>query len=364
MCILAQHQERLLQSGSLLHPANRKHFEDTLESQAEEDVRRELVHLQRAKATVTSICSTPRTARRPERRQQEHESAEPEPHAAHTDAGSDDPPESRGAMAVRTRAPCSARVTHRLVSCEVSSFRDPLAGAESSGTTFEHAADKHVMAQYGDGSDSPSSLGQDPHQDPLRSFSYITGTLEALTERAMREERQEAARTHGAGRGQGNNAPHAIWRHTSAPASAQVDAQAARKPGGARGDGTPAGLLDAFLRLLDGGADDQGAASTPAGPSYSREAELCAALADVPGLRPVQVERAQHVRSFARAQPASGQVSSRAEGRMAFVARSQQTSWVGLEVDAAPPHQVLQVLHVQDVHRIRQGQPGLWHVGL
>ena len=112
---------------SLLHPVNRGRFEDTLMLKAEEDVRRELVHLQRAKSTVACVTAPPA-----ERRQQEHESTEPE-QPAHCDDVSGDPPESRGAVAARTRSPYSARATHRVVSCEVSSFRDQLAGKEWSG---------------------------------------------------------------------------------------------------------------------------------------------------------------------------------------------------------------------------------------
>jgi len=328
-----QYQDRLLESGSLLHPVNRGRFEDTLMLKAEEDVRRELVHLQRAKSTVACVTAPPA-----ERRQQEHESTEPE-QPAHCDDVSGDPPESRGAVAARARSPYSARATHRVVSCEVSSFRDQLAGKEWSGNAGH---------------------------DPLLSFPSIAGSLEAGTARGLGAARAETGIwTNGPDR----HAPNVTWGHTSAPALAQADALASRAPGGAKEGGTPAGLLDAFLRLLDGGVPhhaplsssaeaNKAAPYTSAGTSSSLEAELCAALADVPGLRSVQVERAQQVRALALAQHTSKPVSSKPQGRLASVVPTPVAS-VGLEIDAEPPHQVLEVLHVQDVHGTAQGQRGL-----
>jgi hypothetical protein len=72
----------------------------------------------------------------------------------------------------------------------------------------------------------------------------------------------------------------------------------------------------------------------------NREAALHTAFADK--ARPDQVERAHQVRAAAFSQPIPASVPS-----------------VGLEIDSAPPHQVLRVDHVLDVHGTPQGQPGL-----
>ena len=261
------------------------------------DVQRELVHVQRATSTVASI--TPLSdGRHPQT--QESNVIEPDFKGGADSAGQ---PERRGEVVVGNSPACIARVTHDVVSWEVTSLGNQLPSADRAETL------------------SRPSLEQEASTRSMGRVSAGHGRREA-------------------------------WGHASVPASANAGAPPSEVEGW-RGGGTPLSFLDGFLRFtMLAGADDAATRSGILGPlpcthsetplNNNREAALHTAFADKARLRPDQVEKAHQVGAAAFSQPIPASVPS-----------------VGLEIDSAPPHQVLRVDHVLDVHGTPQGQPGL-----